>query len=64
MDEPTPEAVANAQDSAETPLEETESVALVEVDDPGEEPPESWGQDGDGDDDPPAQHVEVSDGGE
>lgn len=49
-DEPTPEAVTNAVESAETPLEESEPVTLEEVDDDGEQPPDSWGQQGAGGD--------------
>ena len=40
-----------ATQTAETSLEDMEPVDLVEVDEDGETPPESWGRDGAGHDD-------------
>lgn len=50
--EPTEQDVQAAVDAAETPLDDMDPVQVEEVDDDGESPPESWGQNGEGVDNP------------
>lgn len=52
VDQPEDQPDQDLLHDAKRPLEDVSPVELVEVDDPGPEPPESWGQDGAGGDTP------------